>query len=382
MRKLTLLSLIFCLGMHLSAQNISIAKQLVDTLTSTTMWGRGYTKEGNEKAALFLKNYYQSAGLVPLTGKDYYQHLSFPVNTFPKNMELTINGKTLQPGIVFIVSPESKGTKTKGNFIQKDSTLFVDPNKRVIIELKDKLTWSVAPEAKDYTSVEVLKSALAEPPKSYSINIDNKVISSFKTANICAAVKGTVQPDSFVFITAHYDHLGGMGSDTYFPGANDNASGTTLLLGLASYFSKHPQPYTIAFVSFTGEEAGLIGSKFFAEHPLVPLKKIKFLFNLDLEGTGLEGATVVNASIYKKEFDLLKAINDQYKLLPAINQRGKAANSDHYWFSEKGIPSFFMYTLGGIKAYHDVFDKGATLPMDHYENLLKLMEEFVARVQQ
>ena len=72
-------------------------------------------------------------------------------------------------------------------------------------------------------------------------------------------------------------------------------------------------------------------------------------------------------------------INDQNKLLPAINERGKAANSDHYWFTEHGVPSFFMYTQGGIKAYHDVFDKAATLPMDHYENLLKLLEEFVKR---
>ena len=381
MRRLTLFSIIICLGIQLSAQNISIAKQLVDTLTSTTMWGRGYTNNGNEKAAEFLRNYFKSAGLTPLDGKDYFQHLSFPVNTFPKNMELTINSKVLQPGVDFIVAPESRGIKSKGNLMQKDSSVFVDGNKRVIIEFKEKLTWSVATEVKDYTAIEVLKSTLYETPKNYSINIDNKMISTFKTANVCAMVKGTEKPDSFIFITAHYDHLGGMGSNTYFPGANDNASGTTLLLGLATYFAKHPQPYSVAFISFTGEEPGLIGSKYFAEHPIVPLKQMKFLFNLDLEGTGVEGATVVNASIYKKEFAMLKEINDQYKLLPAINERGKAANSDHYWFTELGVPSFFMYTLGGIKAYHDVFDKAVTLPMDHYENLLKLLEEFVVREQ-
>jgi len=296
-------------------------------------------------------------------------------------MELTINGKVLQPGVDFIVSPESRGIKSKGDLIQKDSIVFEDVNKRVIIELKEKLTWSVATQSKDYTSIEILKTSLSETPKSYKINIDNKFNSSFKTANVCAEVKGTNQPDSFIFITAHYDHLGGMGKDTYFPGANDNASGTTLLLGLASYFVKHPQSFTIVFISFTGEEPGLIGSRYFSEHPIVPLNRIKFLFNLDLEGTGIEGVTVVNASIFKKEFALLKNINEEFKLLPAINERGKAANSDHYWFTEKGVPSFFMYTQGGIKAYHDVFDKAVTLPMDHYENLLKLLEEFVVKLQ-
>ena len=236
MRRITLLSFIVCIGIQLSAQNITIAKQIIDTLTSTTMWGRGYTNNGNKKAADFLRNYYKSAGLTALDGKDYFQYLSYPVNTFPKNMELTINGKVLQPGVDFIVSPESRGIKSKGDLIQKDSIVFEDVNKRVIIELKEKLTWSVATQSKDYTSIEILKTSLSETPKSYKINIDNKFNSSFKTANVWAEVKGTNQPDSFIFITAHYDHLGGMGKDTYFPGANDNASGTTLLLGLASYF--------------------------------------------------------------------------------------------------------------------------------------------------
>jgi Zn-dependent M28 family amino/carboxypeptidase len=54
-----------------------------------------------------------------------------------------------------------------------------------------------------------------------------------------------------------------MGKDTYFPGANDNASGTSLLLGLAKYYAANPQPFTIAFICFAGEEAGLKGSKYF-----------------------------------------------------------------------------------------------------------------------
>jgi hypothetical protein len=72
----------------------------------------------------------------------------------------------------------------------------------------------------------------------------------------------------------------------------------------------------------------------------------------------------------------MKKINEEQKLLAAVNARGKAANSDHYFFSEKGVPSFFFYTLGGIKAYHDVFDRPETLPLNEHEDLFKLIVAF------
>jgi aminopeptidase YwaD len=86
--------------------------------------------------------------------------------------------------------------------------------------------------------------------------------------------------------------------------------------------------------------------------------------------------TVVNASIFKKEFELLNAINDHGNYLVKIKSRGKAANSDHYWFTEKGVPSFFIYALGGVQAYHDVDDKAATLPLTEFEDLFRLVVKF------
>ncbi|MFD1258415.1 M28 family metallopeptidase [Mucilaginibacter terrae] len=180
--------------------------------------------------------------------------------------------------------------------------------------------------------------------------------------------------------TAHYDHLGGMGSSTYFPGANDNASGISMLLGLAKYYAAHPQPYTMAFICFAGEEAGILGSKYFTDHLLVPLNSIRFLINTDLAGTGNEGITVVNATLHAKEFELLKQVNAKGNYLVKVNSRGKAANSDHYWFTEKGVPAFFIYTMGGIKAYHDVFDISKTLPLNEYNDLFKLITGFNAEL--
>jgi aminopeptidase YwaD len=368
------------LGLTTGAQNISFGKKMVDTLTSPWFWGRGYTNDGMKKAAEFLSNEFKSYGLSPMNGSSYLQQFNYPVNTFPGKMELNVNGKDLVPGKDFIVSPESKGVKGSGDLDVLDSIQFINRKEMFVVKMQDKLTWSVAPEAVEYSLILVDKKALDRPPASFKVNIDNKLLKNFKAANVCGLVKGTVKPDSIIFITAHYDHLGGMGAGTYFPGANDNASGISLLLNLAQYYAQHPQKYSIGFICFAGEEAGLIGSKYFTENPLVPLKNIRFLLNTDLAGTGEEGIMVVNATEFSKEFAMMNAINEENKLLVKISARGKAANSDHYFFTEKGVPAFFFYTLGGIKAYHDIFDIASTLPLTEYEDLFELVVKFNANL--
>lgn len=358
-------------------QDLKMARKVIDTLTSQEMWGRGYTMGGMAKAASFISKSFAAYGLVPMDGKDFKQAFSYPVNTFPAEMTLRINGKLLLPGKDFLVSPESRGLK-EANLIllQKDSASFINIEHRLLLLLKDKLTWSVAPEAADYTVIEVDRKAITEAPENIEINIENKFLPEFQAANVCAIVKGTQYPDSILLMTAHYDHLGSLGKDIYFPGANDNASGIALLLNLAKYYAKHPQRYTMAFIGFAGEENGLQGSKYFTEHPLIDLHQVRFLTNVDMVGTGETGITVVNATIHPKEFALLQQINQDKQYLSKINSRGKAANSDHYFFTEKGVPAFFLYTEGGIKAYHDINDRPSTLPLTKFEDLFRLFIDF------
>ena len=187
---------------------------------------------------------------------------------------------------------------------------------------------------------------------------------------------GTQFPDSFLVLTAHYDHLGGMGSEVYFPGANDNASGIALLLSMAKYYHENPAPFTVVFIAFAAEEIGLKGSEHFVQHPLFPLKNIKFLVNLDLMGNGDEGITIVNATEFPQQFQMLLELNKADNWFSAINSRGKAANSDHYHFSENGVPAFFIYTLGGTKAYHDVYDVPEGIKMNHFDGLEAMLVAF------
>ena len=68
--------------------------------------------------------------------------------------------------------------------------------------------------------------------------------------------------------------------------------------------------------------------------------------------------------------------NDDKKYFSTLGERGTAKNSDHYYFSEKGVPSFFFYTMGGIKAYHDIYDKAATLPLTKFKETFGLIRDF------
>lgn len=358
------------------AQEVAYAKKIVDTLTAPYFWGRGYTNDGMKKAADFLQHSFKSLGLTTLRGKIFLQKFKYDVNTFPTEMEVRINNTSLIPGKDFIVSAESRSIKASGTFQLADTNQFVNSKNKLLVEVVPKLTWSVATKVADYTLVQIQQNALKTMPQNFEVNIQQKFINNFEAFNVAGMVKGTTHPDSLIFITAHYDHLGGMGNQTYFPGANDNASGVALLLSLAKYYAANPAKYSLVFVCFAGEEAGLIGSKFYTENPLLPLKNIRFLINTDLAGTGEEGITIVNATEFPKEFKWMQEINEKHQLLKAVNARGKAPNSDHYFFTEKGVPSFFFYTLGGITAYHDVFDVAETLPLTKHQQLFTLIKLF------
>ena len=372
----TLFLLLLIIHISGNAQDLAFGKKMVDTLSSSAFWGRGYTKDGMKKAANFLASQFKEYKLLPLNGNDYFQHYTFSINTFPGKMSVRINDRLLVPGRDYIVAGSSKGMNASGTLIQSDSIHFIDKNENLIVKLSDKLTMGISQTLGEFSIVEVKKNSLQDIPQSYSIQIENKYLKKFNANNICAYVEGIERPDSFIFITAHYDHLGGLGSEVFFPGANDNASGVALLMNLARYYAKNPQKYSIGFILFSGEEAGLVGSKYFTENPLISLGRIRFLINTDLAGTGIDGITVVNASEFPKELAMMKAVNDSMGLLKAINSRGKAANSDHYFFTESGVPSFFFYTLGGVSYYHDVFDRSETLPLNEHEDLFKLIIGF------
>ncbi|MGB6036113.1 MAG: M20/M25/M40 family metallo-hydrolase, partial [Cryomorphaceae bacterium] len=226
----------------------------------------------------------------------------------------------------------------------------------------------------DNPIVEVLSSSFPEDEENLSLKTKPAQI-DFVAENIIAKIDGK-RADSLVVFTAHYDHLGMMG-EALFAGASDNASGTATLLDLAAYYAENQPEYDTYFIFFSGEEAGLIGSRYFVEYPTFELSKVKFLINLDLMGSAEKGITIVNGRLHQERMAEMAAINTQMDLVPKVKLRGKAANSDHYWFSEKGVPAIFIYTEGNITAYHDVHDLPEVVDWSNYEEVFTLLVEFV-----
>ena len=367
------------MGLSAKAQDTGYIKSLAARLASDSFFGRGYANDGMAKAARFIADQMDSVGLRPAYGKGFFQNFSYPVNVFDGQMQLRLNGKVLQPGIDFLISPESRPAKAKGHMEQVDSVTWVDREHLVAIKLVDKLTWSVAKEQLGYTLFQIEGYSLP-PTFDYDCLAEAKWQKRFDANNVIGLVRGTQYHDSTIVVCAHYDHLGTMGELTVFNGANDNASGVAVMMGLAAAISQRPLKYSVLFIAFAGEEAGMEGSKFYTEKPILPLSKTKFVLNLDLLGNGEEGITVVNAAANTSQFELLKNLNEKGSYLSYIGERGQAANSDHYWFAEKGIPAFFIYTMGPRKAYHDVADKNETLPWPEVADLPSLLLDFLRQL--
>jgi hypothetical protein len=409
------LILFCCLSSVLMAQNMDYGRTVIDTLSSPSFNGRGAVTKGELKAAEYLKKEFKYLGLKAFDA-GYFQSFQYPINTFPGKMKVSFDGTELVPGVDYLVHPTSsdiygtfnliwytlQNVPTKKQLKQLVSIEFFK-NKFILLDginkdeevytmlqmnligaagiievIEDKLTHGLSTSYNDYASLRIKKEALTKKFKSISLEIDQKLLNNYESQNVIGYVEGADYPDSIVVLSAHYDHLGMMGAQVYFPGANDNASGIAMLLNLAFHYThKEPPTKTMVFIAFGAEEAGLIGSKFFTDNPIFPLEKINFVFNMDLMGTGGEGAMIVNGTVYKEQMNLLDSINNSRDYLPSIKTRGKAANSDHFWFSEKGIPAFFMYTLGGIKAYHDLDDVSATLPLSEFEDCFRLIRDFI-----
>lgn len=416
----------------LSAQDSVGLRTHMNVLCSKNFSGRGYVNNGMKKAANYIAQQFKEDSLSAFS-KDYRQPFTYSVNTFPSSMDVKIDDRTLQPGIDYLIQASASGYHNESmkvklidgldfaRFVRKkDSVQIKDwdkwskklgkqknayvlehidtvnsllhwkgnrefvkhlPKGVFIIPYYKKPIWTVSQEVIPATVIEFYDTGFVFKKNKITVAIDNKFIPKFETENIVGFVPGTEKPDSFMVITAHYDHLGKMGNRTMFPGASDNASGTSMMLELAKYYAANPGKYTMVFIAFAGEEAGLIGSKYFTEHPLLDLSRIRFLLNIDIMGDATDGISVVNGKTHESEYKMLADLNKvgingfSFK---EVRQGGAAANSDHYYFTEKGVPAFFIFSMGGKGYYHDIWDKADKVTLQHIPQVGEVLKRFIA----
>ncbi len=226
-------------------------------------------------------------------------------------------------------------------------------------------------------------TTLKEKKKSTgSITISGSKTDAIPAKNVAGVVEGTdpVLKNEYIVVSAHYDHVGvtpkADKSDSIYNGARDNAIGTVGLMETARFFAQYPQKRSVLFLALTAEEKGLLGSSWYAGHPLVPLKQTVFNFNCD--GAGYNDtsiATVIGLERTTAGPEIEKAC-ETFGIKAALDpvpEQNLYERSDNYNFAVKGVPAIDF--APGIKAfdaelnkyYHQPADEVSSLDFDYLE---------------
>ena len=434
----TILSILFLIPITLLAQMpdrstvLERGRRHAKILASPEMAGRGYQEDGALKAARYIADQFKAFGLQPVEGVDasenpYFQPFKFSTNLVD-SLSLTMNGEKMKEGEDFIAaSITGRGTieetkvydigyglpkdfkkrfdggivmfrsglppkkAKKESFVEKYKDFRNDQVKIKLarrqgasgfIVLKPKLTAGFNPIPLNFPVLEVDQDELpGKKIKTARIGVDAN-LKKITTQNVVGMIPGKTDPDSVIILCAHYDHLGTQG-EAIFYGGNDNASGTSLMLALAEHYAQpgNAPDYTMLFIAFGAEEAGLHGSKYYVKkNPLKPLDQTVFVLNMDLMANGDKGITAVAGYDFPDQLEILKNINTEIDAVPLVQPRGNRANSDHYFFVEEGVPAIFIFTMGGPPHYHDINDNYENMQFSRYYEVYQLFVGFLNKL--
>lgn len=248
------------------------------------------------------------------------------------------------------------------------------------------------------TTIENLKNNLTTSKKKYTKKIKTQLFISVKNVpekltseNVLGFIEGSDLKNEIVVISAHYDHLGKDGNMIY-NGADDDGSGTSAILNLAKAFAiakkeGHGPRRSLLFIAFSGEEKGLLGSEYYANHPEFPLKNTVCDLNIDMIGRIDEKHKgnpnyiyVIGSDKLSSELDQInKEMNKKHcnlELDYAYNdERDKNRyyyRSDHYNFAKNGIPVIFYFN--GVHAdYHKETDEVEKIDFMKMEKITRLV---------
>nr|AIF26763.1 hypothetical protein [uncultured bacterium fosmid pJB89E1] len=419
MKYLHFVTLLLAAGVSTAAyaQDLDAYKKHVEVLSSEAMEGRGYVNDGVLKAERYIVDEYRKAGVDDIL----LQPFTIDINTFPGNTDMSVDGRKLCPGDDFLVREYSAAAKGHYKLVYID-TLGYDgaawmkklssPKykdyygvldlgaRRQCKEFRENGDWNKLPLAgmiyKWSDPLKFYKAAgerVSQKPvlwvsndfptdaRSIDVDIENEFRPAYESHNVIARVKGERSDSTFV-VVGHYDHLGHFGRDMYYPGVNDNASGVAAMLTLAKYFAANKPRFDVVFISFAGEEAGLRGSSYYAEHQAFPVDNIKYVVNLDMIGDNAPEQYCEVSDAGEAGFALMKEINAERGFFTHFDRGALASNSDHYPFAELGVPCIGFIQEGGdcFAYYHTHRDDMEHAIYDTYPKIFSLIVELFGRL--
>lgn len=346
-------------------------------------------------------------GGAPESTLAYLQHFNHPLNAQRGKVEMTVDGITLRNTIDYTLKEFSPTFKGELDIVYLEDK-YITPDKFCNYlnsgKFKDKavvLNWEKFKETMyTYPGIEVYKTYFV-PLTNVGALIckGDELLSYFKSRNhfntpmpvfmvdgtfpsnarkmkietnaqmidndahnIIAYIPGKSGGNSHFILACHYDHLGICGPDDIFYGANDNASGTAMLLTLIRHYKANQPEHSIVFIFFDAEENNLLGSFFYADNPLLPLEDILYFVELDMIGDNGDKIYCQISDQGEKGLECLNSINSAIeKPFDKLDRHPLDDYADHYPFALKGVPAIYIELDGDTnKNYHS--------PRDTYEN--------------
>ena len=354
----------------------------------------------------------------------YMQHFNFPLNAQRGAVELIADGDTLKHTIDYTLKEFSPTYKGELDVVYLDNK-YLHPDKFCTYlnsgEFKDKavvLDWDCFRETMyTYPGIEVYKTyfvpldkvgalicrgkellpyfksrnhfntpmpvfitneAFPENAKKVSINVEAEMI-DHDAHNIIAFIPGTEDTQKHFILACHYDHLGICGEKEIFNGANDNSSGTAMLLNLMRHFKLNPPKYSVMFIFFDAEENNLLGSFFYADNPVLPLENIQYFVELDMIGDNGNNIYCQISDPGEEGLAYLNKINSSMENpFAKLDRHPMDDYADHYPFGLKGVPAIYMELDGDTnKNYHSPRDTFENFYSNNYNRMFELVKGFV-----
>ncbi len=281
-------------------------------------------------------------------------------------------------GILFVSLPnDAEPQKPIGSVIHGDGEQMQNfPEIHIDLRLADELFDESGKTLKELQTKIDTDKAPNSISLSHKVDIDvhTKYEKEKEVYNIAGMLEGSDSElkDEYLIFGAHLDHVGEQAGKIYFPGANDNASGSAALLEIArSMVTNNTKPKrSIIFVFFASEEQGLNGATHFANHLPIPLEKVKAMFNMDCVGYG-DSIQIGGGKSSPELWDIAKKIDaENDKMLIPATWSGGGADAEPFF--QKGIKTLYFVTKNSYKHLHMLSDKPETLNPELFLAITKL----------
>jgi len=426
---------------HVNAGLLSGITVRIMALSSSGYEGRFSGSGGGVKAGEYIAGEFKKHGLQPLIGGSYYQPFDINMRSPGKNNMVYIDGRELKiledyAPLTVCPSGEVKGTiaeegESSGKIAvtryeeSADDRWIVSKIKEAetngaialvilnkdlysdytvwdgLIPPKLRLRWekTLGEDMGHFLSMKVTQKRNLAPPVTsnipcimvkedqykttpeISIKVDIKE-ETIPARNVIGYIPGKGKnKDEVIIIGAHYDHMGLDSKGRHFPGADDNASGVAAMLDVAERLARKRTDRSIIFIAFDAEEWGLVGSRYYVNHPVVPLDKTVLMINMDTIGRNEPDAIHFLGSQRSPDVRELAgeiAGKNGLKLVDDIEFAFKYG-SDHYPFYEKDVPAIDL-TSGYHEDFHKITDTWEKVSTDKVTKVADFVYKLVERV--